>query len=111
MDEIVSLAAEISGVQESDLLLMELCQAFHDSLERKLRDGVTVADCGKAFPLAVAALAAKARSEGLSGESVSAFSAGSISLSVSQDGDRFTSAAMGLMEPWLKDSGFGFRRV
>lgn len=109
MDEIIALAASLCGMETADNILVALCQAAYECLKLRLRDGVSPEDCGKAFPIAAAAIAAKGRQEG-SG-SLSSFAAGSVSLSVTEEGDRFTSAALGLLEPWLKDSQFGFRRV
>ncbi len=109
MEEIIALAAFLCGEETADDILAALCQAAAESLSRKLLDGVKPGDCGKAFPLAAAAIAAKARQEGQS--SVAGFTAGALSLSVTEEGDRFTSAALALLEPWMKDSEFGFRRV
>lgn len=110
MDEIISLAASLCGMETADEILVALCEAARDCLALRLKEGVAPEDCGKAFPIAAAAIAAKGRREGLEG-GVGSFTAGSVSLSVTQEGDRFTSAALGLLEPWLRDSGFGFRRV
>lgn len=111
MEEILSLAAGICGAAEDDPVLSALCQAAYDATVLRLKDGITAEDCGKAFPIAVAAIAAKAWEEGVGTGGVSSFAAGSVSLSVTQEGDRFTSAALGLLEPWLKDAHFGFRGV
>lgn len=111
MGEILTIAAKLCGADEEDALLASLCQAAYDSLLLRLRDGVTVEECGKAFPIAVAAMAAKAWEDGVGVGAVNSFTAGSVSLSVTQEGDRFASAALGLLEPWLKDDSFGFRRV
>lgn len=111
MDEIISLAASLCGMETADAILVALCEAAHDCLSLRLKEGVSPQDCGRAFPIAAAAIAAKGRREGLESGNVSSFTAGSVSLSVTQEGDRFTSAALGLLEPWLRDSNFGFRRV
>lgn len=111
MDEIISLAASLCGVEAADTILIALCEAARDCLALRLKEGVVPEDCGKAFPIAAAAIAAKGRREGMENGGVGSFTAGSVSLSVTQEGDRFTSAAMSLLEPWLRDSGFGFRRV
>lgn len=111
MDEILTMAAEISGGEKDDTLLAALCQSAYNSLKMRLKEDVTVEDCGKAFPVAVAALAAKAWEDGVGEGAISSFAAGSVSLSVSQEGDRFTSAAIELLRPWMKDQSFGFQRV
>lgn len=111
MEDIITMAARLCGAAEDDTLLLGLCRASYEALELRLRDGVTVEDCGKSFPIAAAAIAAKAWEEGVGAAGISTFAAGSVQLSVNQEGDRFTSAAMALLSPWLKDSEFGFRRV
>ncbi len=111
MDEIIALAASFAGAEEADGVLTALCEAAVDCLKMRLREGVSPQDCGKAFPIAAAAIAAKAREEGLGRGGVSSFAAGSVSLSVSEGGDRFTSAALELLRPWLRDGSFGFRGV
>lgn len=111
MELIQELAASICGLLEADELLRMLCQAAFDSLQARLRDGVTPEVCGKAFWIAAAALAAKAWQEGKGKEDIAAFAAGSVSLKVNQEGDRFTSAALALLSPWLKDEGFAFMGV
>lgn len=111
MDEILTMAAQISGGEKEDTLLVALCQSAYDSLKMRLREDVEPEECGKAFPIAVAALAAKAWEDGVGAGAISSFAAGSVSLSVSQEGDRFTSAAIELLRPWMKDQGFGFLRV
>lgn len=109
MDEIVALAAALCGMETADELLIALCEAAENSLRQRLREEISPEDCGKAFPIAAAAIAAKGRQEGQG--SISSLTAGSLSLSVTEEGDRFTSAAIGLLEPWMKDGSFGFRRV
>ena len=111
MEDILKIAAMLCGASEGDELLQMLCQAASDVLTLRLRDGVTVEECGKAFIIAAAAMGAKAWEEGTGPGGISSFAAGSVSLSVSQEGDRFVSAALGMLEPWLKDAHFGFRRV
>ena len=105
------MAASICGGETDDPLLSGLCEAAYEALAARLREDVEIADCGKAFPLAVAAIAAKAWEAGFGPGAVSSFAAGSVSLSVSQEGDRFTSATMNLLKPWLKEEDFGFRWV
>lgn len=111
MEEILKIAARICGAAEDDALLTGLCQAAYSALELRLREDVSVEDCGKAFPIAAAAMAAKAWEDGMGTAQVSSFAAGSVSLEVDQEGNRFASAAMNLLGPWLKDGEFGFRRV
>lgn len=105
------MAAAISGCEKEDDLLAALCECASNVLKTRLKDGVTVEDCGKAFPVAAAALAAKAWEDGVGERAISSFAAGSVSLSVTQEGDRFTSAAIEMLRPWMKDSEFGFQKV
>lgn len=111
MDEILTMASAICGGEKTDTLLQALCQSAYSAVKMRLRDGVTEEECGKAFPVAVAAIAAKAWGDGVGEGAISSFAAGSVSLSVAQEGDRFTSATIELLKPWLKDEGFGFKRV
>ena len=111
MEEIMDIAARLAGTSKDDTLLTQLCGAAYDALLTRLKDGVTVEDCGKAFAIAVAAIGCKAWNEGVGDVGISTFAAGSVSLSVAQEGDRFTSAALALLTPWLKDSLFGFLGV
>lgn len=111
MDEILDMAAAISGGEKTDPLLEALCQAAYEAMKMRLRENVDLKECGKAFPVAVAAIAAKAWEAGVGEGAISSFAAGSVSLSVAQEGDRFTSAAVELLRPWMKDDGFGFQRV
>lgn len=105
------MAAAISGGEKTDPLLEALCQAAYGAIKMRLREDVSLEDCGKAFPVAVAAIAVKAWENGVGEGAISSFAAGSVSLSVTQEGDRFTSAAIELLRPWMKDDGFGFQRV
>ena len=111
MEEILTLAAALSGAERDDPTLAALCQAAQESLKLRLKEGITPEECGKAFAVAAAAIAAKGWQEGVSKFGVSSFAAGSLSLTVEENGDRFVSAAMSLLEPWMKDAGFGFRGV
>lgn len=111
MDDILTMAAAISGGETTDPILMTLCQAAYEAVSMGLKEGVAPEDCGKAFPVAVAAIAARAWEDGVGTGAVSSFAAGSVRLSVTQEGDRFTSAAVELLRPWLRDRGFGFQRV
>ena len=111
MSEALALAAALCGLETADTLLTALCQAAWDTLSLRLRDEFTPEDCGQAFPLAVAALAAESHREALGTGEVTGFTAGSVSLSVGQSGDGFAEAVLELLGPWLRDGAFGFRRV
>lgn len=111
MSEALALAAAFCGMESSDALLTALCEAAWDTLALRLRDGFVPEDCGKAFPLAVAALAAESHRDALGGGKITDFTAGSVSLSMGQSGDGFAEAVVELLGPWLRDGAFGFRRV
>ena len=111
MEDILILASALSGAAPSDEVLSSLCSAAEVWLEKRLRPGVLPSDCGRAFPVAAAAIAAGAWESAKSGGDIASFSAGSVSLTAEPGKDRFLDAAMGLMEPWMKDGGFAFLGV
>lgn len=111
MNEARALAAAFCGMETADTLLMALCQAAWDTLALRLREEFSPEDCGQAFPLAVAALAAESYREALGTGEITGFTAGSVSLSVGQGGDGFAESVVELLGPWFRDSRFGFRRV
>lgn len=111
MEEILTMAMELCGLDQPGYLLESMCQAAERFLQLRLRDDVAPADCGKAYPLAVAAIAAKSYNEGISPGTLERFSAGDLSIQMDRQGDRFVSAAMNLMGPFLKDGSFSFLGV
>lgn len=111
MEMIRTLAAELCGLTEADEILCDLCQAAVDSLRLRLKEGVTPESCGKAFWIAAAALAANAWQEGKGQAHITAFAMGSVSMQSGQEGDRFSTVALELLRPWLKDEGFAFQGV
>ncbi|WP_295743518.1 hypothetical protein [uncultured Oscillibacter sp.] len=79
--EILTLARIVSGAGEAEAaLLSPLCQAARQRWEVRLRPGLTPEDCGAAFSCAAAFTAAADLAAGRSGGSVSAFTAGDISV-------------------------------
>lgn len=105
------LAAELCGLKEADELLTSLCFAAFDSLKQRLREGVTPEQCGRTFWVAAATLAARAWKESGSESDITGFSAGSVQVQMDREGKAFSSAAMKLLSPWLKDEGFSFMGV
>ena len=111
MEDCLSLAKVLGDVPESEWPRLEiLCEAALAELRRRLRPGVTEADCGEALPLAGAFLALAGLEEG--GE-VERFSAGDLTI---QTGGAERSAnlrrqAERVLAPWLNDGGFVFRGV
>lgn len=111
MEDCLSLAKVLGDVPESDWPKLEiLCEAALAELRRRLRPGVTEADCGEALPLAGAFLALAGLEEG--GE-VERFSAGDLTIQSSSSGKSadFRRQAERVMAPWLNDGGFVFRGV
>lgn len=111
MEDCLSLAKVLGDVPESDWPKLEiLCEAALTELRRRLRPGVTEADCGEALPLAGAFLALAGLEEG--GE-VERFSAGDLTIQSGGSGKStaFRGQAQRVMAPWLNDGGFVFRGV
>lgn len=111
MEDCLSLAKVLGDVPESEWPKLEiLCEAAQSELRRRLRPGVTEADCGEALPLAGAFLALAGLEEG--GE-VERFSAGDLTIQSSGSGKSiaYRGQAQRVMAPWLNDGGFVFRGV
>ena len=85
----LTLARELSGAGEAEEALLELlCQAAEQQWEKRLRPGMTTEDCGKAFPCAVAFTAAADLAAARGGEGVSGFTAGSVSVPMTERDER-----------------------
>ena len=111
MEEILTLAMELCGMDKHSSLLESICHAAERFLQLRLRDDVVPVDCGRAYPLAVASIAAKAYNEGVSPRALESFSAGDLSIRMDSQSDRFVSATLNLMRPFLKDDTFSFLGV
>lgn len=111
-EEILALCRQMGAGEEQDALLLPLIEAQQDSLQRRLKPGVSPQDCGSAFPLAVA-LAAMDGLDGAAGEGeVSSFSAGEVSVQLRErSGGGRMAQAQRLLAPWLQETGFVFRGV
>ena len=111
-EEILALCRQMGAREEQDGLLLPLIEAAQDSLQRRLKAGVSPQDCGSAFPLA-AALAAMDGLDRAAGEGdVSAFSAGEVSIQLRESGGNSRMGqAERLLAPWLRETGFVFRGV
>ena len=104
--------------EDRQMLLTALCTAARQRWQARLREGVTVEDCGQAF---VCAAAFSAAADFLTGEggsaAASSFSAGEISVSTSSAADRSACAqalrdtAEELMAPYAQSGSFSFRSV
>ena len=112
--EILDMTVILTGAAEDrQMLLTALCTAARQRWQARLREGVTVEDCGQAFVCAAA--------DFLTGEggsaAASSFSAGEISVSTSSAADRSACAqalrdtAEELMAPYAQSGSFSFRSV
>lgn len=108
-DEILTLAKRLGGAGCDETALAALCNAAQAELAGRLREGVSPADCGRAFPLAAAWLALAKLYTGEAG--VEQFSAGN--LTIRQRDGAARGAALRLqaeqvLKEWLRDDGFVF---
>lgn len=78
--QILELALAAAGEGADETLLAPLCAAAEQAWLARLREGVAAEDCGEALPCAAAFTAAADLAAGRSGGSVSAFTAGDISV-------------------------------
>lgn len=96
-------------------LLLPLVQAVEQQLAGRLKQGVSPADCGPAFPLA-AAMTAMDRLSAVTGGGgeVTSFTAGDLTVrkeSGGGAGKTLSAQAEGLLAPWLGNTGFVFQGV
>ena len=105
------LATAMSGLDHCDALLENMCLAAKSFLEHRLREEVLPEECGKAFPMAAAAIATRAYEEGISPGGLETLTAGDLTLQTHQEGNRLYSAAILMLQPWLKDGEFAFQGV
>ena len=111
-EEILALCRQMGAGEEQDTLLLPLIEAAVDSLQRRLKPGVSPQDCGSAFSLA-AALTAMDGLERAGGEGeVRSFTAGEVSIQTrTRSGGSRADQAQRLLAPWLRETGFAFRGV
>ncbi len=111
-EKILALAAELGETEPSELL-GALCEAAERELTGRLRQGVSVENCGKSFPLAAAWLALAGLQDAKE-DGVKSFSAGEVSIQRGE-GDARQKAlrrqALLVMRPFLRDERFIFRGV
>ena len=107
-ERILELAAAAAGAGETERILLEpLCAAAEAMWLGRLREGVTVEDCGEAL-ICAAAFTAAADLAGGGGGGVASFSAGEVSGKVQGGGERLKTAeslrqsAERLMEPYVR---------
>lgn len=113
LQRVMELARGLCPQAGDEELMRTVCASACQALNRRLRRGVAPEDCGEAFPLAAAWLAADWMQAGQGLDGVTALSAGDIS--VRREGGGQTGSmsrrAMELMAPFLADQGFAFRGV
>ena len=117
-EQIPLLAAAMTLPSETERPLLEaLCAAAIDEMTRKLRPGLTAADCGDAFLCAAAMTAAAGLLSCRSSGDVDQFYAGDVSLRPGASGDSCKAAASmrhhaaEMMEPYWGDDSFVFAGV
>ena len=112
MDEVLHLAAALGRREETEELSL-LCAAAVEELKGLLRDGVSMEDCGGAFPLA-AAWMALAGAQAAGDDGVESFTAGEVTIRKG-DGEARRKAlrlqALQVMKPWLRDEGLDRKSV
>lgn len=111
--EIIDLVKTMGSGEWNEELLEKLCQVVCRQLERWLRPGVTVEDCGGTFPIAAAwmVLGALYRA-GQSGQ-VESFTAGDLTIKTgtASRGQELEEQARRLMAPYCVETGFAFQGV
>ena len=112
-EQVIELVQALGGAGQDEELLNTLCAAACQTLDRRLRDGLTPEDCRGAYPLAAAWLAMDWLRGGGGMDGITALSAGDIS--VRRDGSggsgRLAERALAVMAPFLRDEDFAFRGV
>ena len=112
IERVVELATVLGKRGESQELSL-LCAAAVEELKGLLKPGVTVEDCGEAFPLA-AAWMALAGMESADGDEVESLTAGDVTIR-KREGEFRRKAlelqARQVMKPYLKDEAFLFKGV
>ena len=116
-EKILALAAGMTGAaQEEQELLAALCAAAERAWSARLKDGVSVQDCGEAFACAAAFTAAADFLAGCGGGHVESFPVGELSLKTSAasgggQAEALRKSAERLMAPYAQAEDFCFRGV
>lgn len=110
LQRVMELTQGLCAGERDEELLRTVCASAVQALDGRLRPGLAPEDCGEAFPLAAAWMAADWMQSGAGLEGVTALSAGDIS--IRREGGGQTEAmgqrAMELMAPYLADRAFVF---
>ena len=109
LDDIYTMAAVFAGPSgdEEQAALRTVCQAVQAGLSARLRPGITPETCEQAFVCAAAWMAVCCFGAGMSGDGVTAFSAGDISVSLGAKNaaaEALRTQAELLMAPYVRDS-------
>lgn len=110
-DTIMELCRAMGAGEDQRALLRPLTQAAQRLLLEELRPGVQPADCGPAFPVAVAMLAMDSLNGATGGDGVESFTAGEVTIRRSRGGGSLSQQAGRLMAPWLREKKFAFQGV
>lgn len=111
--EIAALVRAMSGEDWDEGLVQRMCETVRRQLESRLRPGVTVKECGGAFPIAAAWMALGALRSGASEGQVESFSAGDLTIRTGGSGRgwELEEQARRLMAPYCQETGFAFQGV
>ena len=112
-EQVLELAQALCGPGQDETVLRTLCESACRALDWRLKDGLEPEDCGGAYPLAAAWMAMDwlRGSQGMDG--VTYLSAGDLTVRREGGGDdgNLSQRALGIMAPFLQDTGFVFRGV
>lgn len=112
--EILAMAKTLCSWEGEETILERLCTACEAELAAKLREGMTIEGCESAFVCAAAWLAAAAFESGQGGEGISSLRAGQLSVTAAGAehrgvrSDLLRRSARALMEPYCRETHFGF---
>ena len=100
--EVLQAAEDILGELSSPKinLLMSIVEGVCMGMDRRLKQGISNAECRQAY-VAACAMYAVSYLRGTDQEALSAFTAGTLSLSFEDNHSDLTRLADKLMEPWL----------
>lgn len=116
--EAFAAAKVLTGAgSDEEAFLQTLCAAWVQEWKNRLREDVTADDCQEALVCAAALCAAAGLTAGRSGDPVSGFTAGAVSVScrggteAADAAGVLTGQAERLMAPWTTAADFSFRGV
>ena len=112
-EQVLELLRALGAAGQDETVLRTLCQSACDTLDRRLKDGLTAQDCGDAYPLAAAWIAMDWLRGGQGLDGVTYLSAGDMTVRRDGGGEAgsLSRRAGEIMSPFLRDDGFVFRGV